>query len=83
MATEARDKASLALEQARAKRTDLGEGLATAKQRLVDAREALESARTARQDARAALSAGEDRVRVARRKTGVAAARKRHAVEFH
>lgn len=78
-ATGARDKASLALEQARAKRTDLGEGLAAAKQRLVDAREALESARKARQDARVALSAGEDRVRAARRKTGVAAARKRHA----
>ena len=77
-ATEARDKASLALEQARAKRTDVGEGLATAKQRLVDARSALENARAARQDARSALSVGEDRVQAARRKTGVAAARKRH-----
>lgn len=78
-ATEACDKARLALEKARASRTDLGEGLATAKQRLVDARAALENARTARQDARAALGAGEDRVRAARRKTGVTAARKRHA----
>lgn len=78
-ATEARDKASLALEQARAKRTDLAERLATSKQRLVDVHEALENARTARHDARSALSGGEDRLRAARRKTGVAAARKRHA----
>lgn len=78
-ATEDRDKANLALDHARARRTELQDGLAAAKRRLVDARNALDRARTARQDARAALSAGGDRVRASRRKTAVAAARKRHA----
>lgn len=78
-AAEARDKAGVALEQARERRAELSAGLDKAKQRLVDARAALESARTARQDARSALSAGENRARASRRRTGVAAARKRHA----
>jgi len=77
-ATEDREKAELALAQARTRRSDLSDGLVAAKQRLVDARSALESARTARLDARSALSAGEDRVRASRRRTAVAAARKRH-----
>ncbi|MET3762163.1 AAA family ATPase [Sphingomonas sp. UYEF23] len=77
-ATEARDKAGLALEQAQTRRASLSERLTDAKQRLVDARSALDSARIARLDARSALSAGEDRVRAMRRKAGVAAARKRH-----
>jgi uncharacterized protein YhaN len=79
IATEARDKAGLALEQAQMRRAAHSEGLAGAKLRLVDARGALDSARTARLDARSALSAGEDRARAMRRKTGIAAARKRHA----
>lgn len=78
-ATEARDEAGLALELAQTRRAGISEGLAGAKQRLVDARGALDSARAARQDARAALVAGEDSTRALRRKTGVAAARKRHA----
>lgn len=78
-ATESRDKAGLALEQAETRRASLSEGLADAKQRLVDARSALDSARIARLDARSALSAGEDCVRAMRRKAGVAAARTRHA----
>ncbi|WP_371420229.1 ATP-binding protein [Tardiphaga sp.] len=79
IATEARDNAGHALEQAQMRRAGHSEGLAGAKLRLVDARGALDSARTARLDARSALSAGEDRARAMRRKTGIAAARKRHA----
>ena len=78
-ATEDRDKADLALGQARAQRAELSDGLAAAKQRLADARSALESARASRQDARLALSAGQDRVRASRRRAAVAAARKRHS----
>lgn len=77
--TEDRDKADLALGQARAQRIELSDGLAAAKQRLADARSALESARASRQDARLALSAGQDRVRASRRRAAVAAARKRHS----
>lgn len=79
IATEARDKAGLALEEGQTRRAGVSEGLAGAKQRLVDARGALDGARTARLDARSALSAGEDRARAMRRKTGIEAARKRHA----
>jgi uncharacterized protein YhaN len=78
-AAEARDKAGLALEKACARRRDIGEALASAKQRLVDARGALDLARTAHLEARAALSTGDASVRASRRRTGVAAARKRHA----
>lgn len=78
-ATEDRDKADLALGQARAQRAELSDGLAAAKQRLADARSALESARASRQEARLALSAGQDRVRASRRRAAVAAARKRHS----
>jgi hypothetical protein len=79
IAEETRDNAGHALEQAQMRRAGHSEGLAGAKLRLVNARGALDSARTARLDARAALSAGEDRARAMRRKTGIAAARKRHA----
>ncbi|WP_336975074.1 AAA family ATPase [Sphingobium aromaticiconvertens] len=78
-ATEDRDKADLALGQARAQRAGFSDGLAAAKQRLADARSALDSARASRQDARLALSAGQDRERASRRRAAVAAARKRHA----
>jgi len=73
-----RETAALALAQARARRTDLGDALAIAKRRLVDARSALEDARAGRTDARSALAAGEDRVRASRRKASLAAAGKRH-----
>ncbi|PBN42893.1 ATP-binding protein [Sphingobium sp. D43FB] len=78
-ATEDRDKANLALGQARAQRAELSHGLAAAKQRLADVRSALDSARASRQDARLALGAGQDRVRASRRRAAVAAAGNRHA----
>lgn len=78
-ATEDRDKADLALGQARAQRAELGDGLAAAKQRLADARSALEIARASRQEARLAHSAGQERVRASRRRAAVATARKRHS----
>ncbi len=78
LASDERDKAEIALGKARARRAELSEGLTTAKQRLVDARSALETARTARVEARSALSTGEEQLRASRRRSAIAAARKRH-----
>ncbi|AOH87078.1 hypothetical protein AWL63_23120 (plasmid) [Sphingomonas panacis] len=78
-AVEERDSAELAVAQARARRADVRDGLATAQQRLVDARTALAAARTARQEAWSALTTGEEVLRASRRKSAVAAARTRHA----
>ena len=78
-ATEDRDKATLALEEACARRAKLSDGLTVAERRLFEARGTLDSARIARSDARAALSSAEHRVRASRRKTAVASAHKRHA----
>lgn len=78
-AVEERDSAELTLGQARARRADVRDGLTTAQQRLVDARSSLGAARTARQEAWGALSTGEELLRASRRRSAVAAARKRHA----
>lgn len=78
-ATDERNSAELALGDARTRRAEILDGLATAKQRLADARRELEAARTARQEARRALTTGEDLLRASRRRSAVAAARARHA----
>lgn len=78
-ATEERNSAELALGQARARRAEILDDLATAKQRLAEARSALGAARTARQEARVAQEAGEDLLRASRRRSAVSAARARHA----
>lgn len=78
-ATDERNSAELALGDARTRRAEILDGLATAKQRLADARRELEAARTARQEARRALTTGEDLLRASRRRSAVAAARTRHA----
>ncbi|MGL3600364.1 hypothetical protein ACSV5T_10255, partial [Veillonella sp. ZSJB6] len=54
-ATDDRNSAELALADARIRRAEILDGLATAKQRLAETRSALEAARTARQEARRAL----------------------------
>lgn len=78
-ATDERNSAELALGDARTRRAEILDGLATAKQRLADARRELEATRTARQEARRALTTGEDLLRASRRRSAVAAARTRHA----
>ena len=78
-ATDERNSAELALGDARTRRAEILDGLATAKQRLADARRELEATRTARQEARRALTTGEDLLRASRRRSAVAAARARHA----
>lgn len=77
-ATEDRNSAELALADARIRRAEILDGLATAKQRLAETRSALEAARTARQEARRALSTGEDVLRASRRRSAVDAAHARH-----
>ena len=78
LALAKRGEAQLALEQAKARRADLSDGLAEAKQRLAIAREAVEISRAAQQEARATLLAGQERQRTTRRKAALVAARKRH-----
>lgn len=78
-ATDERNSAELALGDARTRRAEILDGLATAKPRLADARRELEAARTARQEARRALTTGEDLLRASRRRSAVAAACTRHA----
>ncbi|KUR75196.1 hypothetical protein [Novosphingobium sp. Fuku2-ISO-50] len=73
-----RDNATTAVETARAKRAELRDALAIGKAKVTTAREDLEAARNERQDARAALLAGEEAVRVSRRQSAIAAARRRH-----
>ncbi|MBP2278453.1 hypothetical protein EJC47_19015 [Sphingomonas sp. TF3] len=77
-ATDDRNSAELALADARIRRAEILDGLATAKQRLAETRSALEAARTARQEARRALSTGEDVLRASRRRSAVDAAHARH-----
>ena len=79
VATGDRNRARFALDAARERRAALAGELELAKSRLIDTRSALDRARTARQDTSTALSAGEDRLRAARRRTAAAAARARHA----
>ena len=77
-ATDDRNSAELALADARIRRAEILDGLATAKQRLAETRSALDAARTARQEARRALSTGEDLLRASRRRSAVDAAHARH-----
>jgi hypothetical protein len=77
-ATISRDSATTAVETARAKRAELREALANGKAKVAAAREDLEAARGERHDARAALAAGEQTVRLSRRRTAIAAARRRY-----
>lgn len=77
-ATASRDNAAAALQTARAKRAELGETLSTAKAKAATAREELEAVRSERQDARLALAAGEGALRLSRRQTATAGARRRH-----
>jgi hypothetical protein len=60
------------------KRAELGETLSTAKAKAATAREELEAVRSERQDARLALAAGEEALRLSRRQTATAGARRRH-----
>lgn len=78
-ANAARDKADIALGQARERRTNVTDVLADAKQKVANARAALELARTGRQNARAALAAGQERLRLARRLAATVTAGKRHS----
>ncbi|MEX3960483.1 hypothetical protein [Trinickia sp. EG282A] len=77
-AAAARETAANALAEVRRQRNSLAETLTQGRQRVVDARTALELARTGRQEAREALAAGEERLRQARRRAAIDAARKRH-----
>lgn len=77
-ATLARDNATTAVEQTRAKRAELREALVTGKAKVTAAREDLEAVRSERRNARAALAAGEQTVRVSQRQAAIAAARRRH-----
>jgi uncharacterized protein YhaN len=79
-ACAARDKAEVALGQARKRRAALADRLADARKKVGETRAALEEGRVSRQDARRVLAAGEERQRVTRRKAAAAAARQRHAV---